>query len=452
MFLTLISGFIQAQGISEWRPENRTGVSAEKGLLKSWPELGPNLLWSNLELTKGNSTVSFGTNVIYTTGTQGENDILYALDMNGKLLWQTVIGRAWNQSFPESRATPTIEGNKVYTTSGLGDLACADGTTGKIIWSYKASEENKGTYGNWGIAESLLIDGNKVYYSPGGAETMTIALNKETGSVIWKSVSLNDKPGYVSPILVNYAGKKMLINVSLAHLFAVDASNGDILWKVEHQKPELGPRPAPAPGSGPNPMPPAGQAPPAGQTPPPAGQIPPAGQRPPTGSRPPMDLILCTTPIFKDGMVYVTGGYNIGGMMVKIADDGKSANVVWTDKVLDDHHGGVVLIDGYIYGSNWINNSDGNWCCIEWATGKKMWEEHWNCKGSIIAADGMLYIYDEKNGFAGLLKANPEKFELVSSFKVTLGSAGPFWAHPVIHNGILYLRHTNALMAYKIKL
>jgi outer membrane protein assembly factor BamB len=125
--------------------------------------------------------------------------------------------------------------------------------------------------------------------------------------------------------------------------------------------------------------------------------------------------------------------------------------VVWKDQVLDVHHGGVVLVNGYLYGSNWLNNGDGNWCCIEWATGKKMWEEKWNCKGSIIAADGLLYIYDEKKGNLGIIKPNTEKFDLVSSFQITQGVAGPFWAHPVIHNGILYIRHTSALMAYDIK-
>jgi len=138
-------------------------------------------------------------------------------------------------------------------------------------------------------------------------------------------------------------------------------------------------------------------------------------------------------------------------MMIEMTKDGKNASVVWTDKVLDVHHGGVVLINGYIYGSNWLSNNDGNWCCIEWKTGKKIWEEHWNCKGSIIAAEGMLYIYDERDGNVGLVRATPEKFDLVSNFKVNLGDSGPFWAHPVIHKGILYLRHTNALMAYNIK-
>jgi len=399
--------FVNAQQISDWRPENRTGVSAETGLLKSWPADGPALLWTNLELPKGFSSASIGNNCLYITGTKDSLDILVALDMNGKILWQTPMGRAWNESFPESRATPTVEGNRVYTCSGYGDIACFDGTTGKIIWSYKASEMNKGTYGRWGIAESLLIDGDQLYFSPGGPETMTIALNKINGSLIWKSASLQDKPGYVSPILINYAGKKAVVNVSLGHIFAVDASNGDILWKVAHQVP--------------------------------------------ASYNPDWDLIKCVTPLYQDGMVYVTGGYDNGGMMVRIADSGKSAEVAWTDSLLDVHHGGVVNIGGYIYGSNWINNGNGNWCCIDWKTGKKMWEERWNCKGSIIAAEGMLYLYDEKRGNVGLAKANPEKFELISSFQVKQGASGPFWAHPVIHNGILYVRHANALMAYDIK-
>lgn len=403
ILFSMLTSVVGAQEISEWREENRTGISAETGLLKSWPAGGPTLVWSNLDLSRGHSSVSFGNNKIYTTGFSGKDDILYALDMNGKIVWQTVFGRAWTQSNPESRATPTVEGNRVYCSSGSGDLACIDGTTGKIIWSYKASELHKGTFGSWGIAESLLIDGDKVFYSPGGPETMTIALNKTTGNLIWKSASLNDKPGYVSPVIINFAGKKMIINVSLGHVFAVDPSTGDIIWKVAHL----------------------------------------AGD-----SR--WDLIKCVTPLFDNGRVYVTGGYDTGGMMIDIAKDGKSAKVAWTDQVLDVHHGGVVLVNGYIYGSNWLSNGDGNWCCIEWNTGKKMWEEHWKNKGSIIAADGLLYIYDERSGFSGLLTPNPDKFDLVSSFKFK-GGSGPYWAHPVIHNGVLFLRHGEALMAYDIK-
>ena len=386
-----------------WREDNRTGVSSEMGLMKTWPAEGPTLIWANTELPSGHSSPAIGNNTIYITGIEGEQDALVALDEYGEIKWQTPYGRAWNASYPESRCTPTIEGDRVYVSSGHGDLACIDANSGEIIWSLKASEMQKGTYGNWGIAESLIIDGDKLYYTPGGHETMTIALNKNTGDLIWKSPSLGDKPGYISPIMVDFAETRMIINVSLGHTYAVDASNGDILWKVPHTPRERG-----------------------------------------------GDLIKCVTPLFYDGKVYVTGGYDSEGRLIAIADDGRSAEVVWNDDVLDVHHGGVVLIDGYIYGANWLNNGNGKWCCIKWDTGEAMWEEHWHCKGSIISAEGMLYIYDEKSGNVGLVRPDPAKFDLVSSFRVRLGS-GPHWAHPVIHNGYLYLRHGKALMVFDIK-
>lgn len=408
----LSAQLIQGQKISEWREDNRTGVSSEKGLLKLWPENGPSLIWSNLKLPKGYSSVSFSNNAVFLTGTSEPNDLLIALDTLGVIKWQTPFGRCWTQSTPESRCTPTVEGNRVYVSSGFGDLACIDANSGAIIWSVKASETYKGTYGEWGIAESLIIDGQKLYYTPGGPETMTIALDKNSGKLVWKSVSINDAPAYVSPILINYSGKKIIINVSLRYVFAVDASNGTILWKTNH--------------------------------------LDALDSKKSIAVWPDAPLIKCVTPLYSNGKIYVTGGYDHGGLLLGLKDGGNNASVIWTDTVLDVHHGGVVLVNGYIYGSNWLNNSNGNWCCIDWNTGKKMYEEHWKCKGSIISAEGMLYIYDEKSGYVGLVRANPGKFDLVSSFRVTQGS-GPYWAHPVIHNGKLYIRHGNALMAYNIK-
>ena len=162
------------------------------------------------------------------------------------------------------------------------------------------------------------------------------------------------------------------------------------------------------------------------------------------------EVIKCVTPIYHDGKIYVTGGYDHGGFMLRLTDGGSNADIQWTDQVLDVHHGGVVLVEGYLYGSNWLSNNDGNWCCIDWNTGAKKWENHWKCKGSIISAEGLLYIYDERSGFVGLVRADPEKFDLISSFKISKGS-GPYWAHPVIHNGKLYVRHGKALMAFNIK-
>jgi outer membrane protein assembly factor BamB len=398
--LQLVSG----QKISEWRPENRTGISAETGLLRSWPANGPEMLWFNQDLPAGFSSMAFSKNTIYLTGLSDKNDVLVALDTAGKIKWQVPYGRCWNGSNPESRCTPTVEGNHVYVSSGRGDIACIDSNKGTIIWSVQASDIYKGTFGAWGIAESLLIDGDKLYFTPGGPETMTIALNKNTGKLIWKSESLRDNPGYVSPILVTFSGKRFIVNVSASYIFAVEASTGKILWKIKHL--DINPEKA--------------------------------------------EEIKCVTPVYHEGKIYVTGGYDHGGIMLNLTDGGNNATVAWTDNVLDVHHGGVVLLNGYIYGSNWLNNSDGNWCCIDWNTGKKKYEEHWKCKGSIISAEGLLYICDEKSGYMGLVNANPQKFDLISSFKISKGS-GPYWAHPVIHNGKLFFRHGKVLMALRIK-
>jgi outer membrane protein assembly factor BamB len=401
----------EGQKISEWRPESRTGISSEKGLLKTWPVNGPSLLWQNEELPAGFSSVTFGKNSIYLTGIKDKSDIIVAMDTLGKIKWQTPYGTAWNDSYPESRCSPTVDGNKVYVTSGSGEVACIDANTGKIIWSVKASELYKGTFGPWGIAESVIIDGDKLYFTPGGSETMTVALNKNTGKLIWKTESLNDRPGYVSPVLINHSGKRLIVNVSASYIFAVDPANGKIVWKVNHveingEKAKAEWDDAPA--------------------------------------------IKCVTPLYSDGKIYVTGGYNHGGIMLNLTEGGNKATLAWKDDVLDVHHGGAVLVNGFIYGANWLSNGDGNWCCIDWKTGQKKYEEHWKNKGSIIFADGMLYIYDEKSGFVGLVKPNPEKFDLVSNFRITKGS-GPHWAHPVIHNKKLYIRYGKVLMAYDIK-
>jgi outer membrane protein assembly factor BamB len=405
--LNLSSG----QKISEWRPDNRTGVSSEKGLLKSWPSAGPALIWLNVELPSGFSSASFGKNSIFVTGAKDKSDVLIALDTLGKIKWQTPYGKSWDKSYPDSRCTPTVEGNKVYVSSGSGEVACIDALGGKIIWSVNASEIYKGTFGPWGIAESLIVDGDKVYFTPGGSETMTVALNKNTGKLVWKSESLNDRPAYISPILISYSGKRMFVNISASYVYAMDPATGKIIWSIKHS--EINSKKAIA-----------------GWDDAPA--------------------CICVTPLYYDGKIYVSGGYDHGGIMLKMTDGGTKVAVDWTDDVLDIHHGGAVLVNGFIYGANWINNGDGNWCCIDWKTGQKKYEEHWKCKGSVISAEGLLYIYDEKSGNVGLVKANPDKFDMISSFKISKGS-GPYWAHPVIHNGKLFIRHGKALMVYNIK-
>jgi len=407
-FLLLISIWLISQSISlsqvvsEWRGIGRTGVYNETGLLKTWPIGGPQLLWSVENLPKGYSSVAIANGIIFTTGVQGDNDVLVAMDMNGVIKFQKAYGKAWTASYPESRCTPTIDGNRVYVSSSNGDVACISAVNGEILWMVRASDDHKGTYGKWGLAESLLVVGDKVFYTPGGETTTMIALDKTNGKLIWKTESLKDDPSYTSPFLVERGGKKIIVNVTTKWIFGVNSVDGKILWKFDF------------------------------------------------GSYAAERNNNTNTPVYSNGFIYLTSGYNHKSVMLKLSDDGTEISLVWVDKVLDSHHGAVVKVGDYIYGSNWTHNSMGKWVCLDWNTGKLMYEKDWINKGSIISADGLLYCYEEKSGNVALVEPTPEDFKIISTFKVIKGS-GPHWAHPVINNGILYIRHGEALMAYSIK-
>lgn len=403
---SFLATYANAQVITEWR-NGRTGNYNETGLLKQWPENGPELIWYSDSLPSGHSSVSIAHNTIYFTGIIDSLEYLAALDLNGKLKWKIPFGKAWTSSFPESRSTPTIEDNRIYVASGWGDLACVDANSGKIIWSKRAGIEFEAKFESWGVSEALIIHDNKVYFSPVGKQTTTVALDKMTGELIWKSESIGDSLAYVSPILINYEGKQILINIAASYIYGLDVENGKIMWKFKHLT-----------------------------------------VKPPAENWAP--IIKCTTPLYEDGKIYMTGGYNHAGIMLKLNEDASDVQLLWADTVLDNHHGGVLKIGNYIYGSNWINNGNGNWCCIDWETGKANYETKWKNKGSIISNDGMLYCYEEKSGYIALAPVNPEKFEVMSSFKVPYGK-GPYWSHPVIKDGILYVRHGGAIMAYQIK-
>lgn len=391
------------QEITEWRGPGRTGVYNENGLLKEWPAEGPKLLWAAENLYKGYSSVTIANNRIYTTGSNGKEDVLICLEMTGKPKWRVPYGRSWDGSYTESRCTPTIENERVYVSSGMGDIACINAITGSIIWSVKASENFSGTYGRWGLAESLLIVDDKVFFTPGGNTTTMVAYDKLTGKLLWQSESLKDEPSYVSPLLIDRNGKRIIVSVTAKYIFGILPENGKILWKFDF-------------GS----------------------LIDPGGRNNHTN-----------TPLYDNGKIFVTSGYNHKSAMLNLSEDGQSVSMAWTNSVLDVHHGGVVKIGNYIYGSNWTDNGMGNWCCIDWDTGELTYETKWKNKGSVIAADGKLYCYEEKTGYIALVNPTPEKFDIISSFKIQMGT-GPHWSHPVIHNGILYIRHMDVLMAYDI--
>ncbi len=405
IFLVLFGGcHLMAQNLIEWRGPNRSGVFNETGLLKQWPPSGPTMLWSNEELPTGWSSMTIAHDCLYLTGRVDTMDAVVAVGLDGKTRWITPYGNYWEDSFPESRCTPTIDGNRLYVSSGGGDVACINALNGSIIWKIKAHQIFEGTFGYWGISESLIVLGDKVFYTPGGDKTTMVALNKMTGETIWMSESLHDKPAYVSPLLVQHGDYQLIVNLTENFVFGINPADGSILWQFDYGKycDEDG-----------------------------------------------KANIHANTPLYHKGEIFISNGYNHDAIMLKLADDNRSVSLKYVNKVLDVHHGGLLQIGDNIYGSSWKNNDMGSWVCLDWNSGETRFEQEWNNKGSIIAADGMLYCYDEKRGNLGLAKANPAQFQIISSFKIPLGK-GAHWAHPVIHNKILYVRHGNALMAFDV--
>lgn len=384
----------------QWLGPNRDGKCTETGLLKTWPKGGPKLLWTASEnLGKGFSTVSIAKGTIYTTGMDGKDGWLYALDLDGKLRWKQKYGPEFRKFPPSTRTTPTVDGGRLYLMSTMGLAACYDAATGDRQWAVDTFAKFGGRQITWGVAESPLIVREKVIVTPGGPEATMVALDKLTGETLWKSQGIGDKSAYTSPLLIEDDRKSLIVTMTDRHIIGVRSTDGKVLWKHPYR-----------------------------------GQC----------------QAHINTPLYHDNQVYITSGYDAGGVMMKLSDDGEQCEILWKDQALDTHHGGVVLVDGHIYGSSWHGNRTGNWVCLDWKTGKARYDTRWLNKGSILFADGRLICYEEKGGTVGLVECTPEGFRVVSSFKITQGS-GQHWAHPVIAGGRLYIRHGHVLLCYDVK-
>lgn len=340
---------------------------------------------------------------------QKEQLTCYKLD--GTKAWQVIYGNAWTKSYQETRSTPIIDDNRLYMVSNTGELVCLNRGDGKILWSVNYWQKYGLSPNGQGICEHPLIDGGRIIVTTSGKEICMAAFDKLTGEEIWKTRAFGDKAAYVSPVMIEYKGKRQIVGSTSLTAFGVNPDNGEIEWTFDNWGPRY------------------------------------------TGNPGRWDNIAPNSALYKDGKIFFCHGYNLNGFQLKLSDDLKKVDVTWRTETLDTHHGGYVLVNGKIYGSNWINNNDGNWCCIDWETGETNYEEKWTegaGKGSIIAADNKLFIYDERRGFVGLVNATSEKFDVVSKFRVAQGS-GPYWSHMAIDKGILYLRHGEYFAAYKIK-
>ena len=407
LVLAMIAAPVLATNVTQWR-NNRDGIYNETGLLKSWPEGGPTMIWSVQNAGAGYSSPIIVDERLYITGVENRREFVSCYDLTGKQLWRTEYSDAWGSTYPEARTTPTYVNGVLYMIGGGGSAAAVNAGNGELIWSKDVFAKYQGSPGRWGIAESPLVYDGRMIITTGGPQTTMIALDTKDGSLAWKSISLNEDTAYVSPLMINHNGVRQIVGVTSHSIIGVNPENGTIVWRVNYNAI--------------------------------------AFENNANKSR---WTINCNTPVFKDGRIFVTSGYDHAGVMLQLNDDASGIQLVWKTDELDTHHGHVVLVDGYLYGSNWLNNRTGNWTCIDWKTGEKKYETEWHSKGSIIAADGMLYLYEERQGHIGIARATPEGLDVTGSLQINMGSQS-HWSHPLISNKVLYVRRGEALMAFDI--
>jgi hypothetical protein len=400
-FLSTVSLLAQPQ--YGWRGADRSGIYKETGLLKVWPVNGPVLLWESTEIGTGYSSVTVTPDQIYITGRKGDNDILTAFSQEGKKSWEVSYGKSSNSNYPDTRCTPTFFKDRLYLVSGMGELVCVS-KDGKIIWSDNFFEKYSGVAPRFGIAESPLVVGNLVVVTPGGNKAAMVAYNIENGNIVWETASINDVTHYVNPLYVEYSGKKMIVTLSDDYIYAVDPVSGKMIWRYNYTNENADPE---------------------------------------------LRKNHTNTPVYRDGFLFIASGYDHVSVKLKLSADGSAPTLVWKNIDIDPHVGGAILLGDQLYSSTWETNSFGKWVSVDWNTGKTLWITDWYNKGSIISAEGMLYIYEEKTGTVGLVKQGKEKLDVISEFKVTKGS-GPYWAHPVIDKGRLFVRHGDYLGVYSI--
>lgn len=397
--LACVAPCAHASDWPQWRGPDRTDVSKETGLLKSWPAGGPKRVWLFENAGAGYAGPAIVAGKLFTMGTRDGGEILFALDADtGKELWQVKIGDLFKESRGDGpRSTPTVDGDKVYAMNGLGNLVCASVADGKILWRQSMSDLG-GKRPNWGYTESPLVDGDQVVCTPGGAKGALAAFDKKTGKLIWQSTEFTDVAHYVSMVAAEANGTPQYIQVTMQSIVGIAPKDGKVLWK------------SPWPGR----------------------------------------TAVIPTPIYHDGHVYVTSGYGVGCKLVKIGPNNE-VSTVYENKVMKNHHGGVVLVGDHVYG-----HADPGWVCQNFKTGEEVWSHRDFSKGAIACADGMLYCLEENSGTVALIEASPKGWQEHGRFKLDpqtkiRSSQGRIWVHPVISNGKLYLRDQDLIYCYDIK-
>jgi hypothetical protein len=381
----------------QWRGPSRDGLSTETGLLKQWPAGGPPRVWSAGSLGAGYGSIAVSGERVFVQGMRNRQSVVTALNRaDGNVLWTKAVGPAVDNNMgPGPRGTPTINAGRAFVLTENGDLACLRVIDGFIVWQRNILKDFGGRNLGWLISESPLVDGNAVIVSPGGRGAGMAALDKVSGKTIWVSTELNDEAGYASPIVANVQGVRTIMTLTSGGGVGVRASDGRVMWRY--------PRVANGTAN-------------------------------------------IATPIFSDNKVFYSSDYGTGGALLGLAAQGGSvtAKEIYFTREMKNHHGGMVLVNGYLYGYNSTILT-----ALEFSTGKLAWRDRSVGKGSLTYADGHLYILGEQNT-VGLAEATPSGYREKGRF--TIPDQGlPSWAHPVVSGGRLYIRNQNTLTTYDIR-
>jgi len=384
----------------QWRGPARSDVSRETGLLRTWPAGGPKRVWLFENAGSGYSGPAIAHGKFFTLGTRDGSEILLVLDAGtGQELWTAKLGAVLNNGWGDGpRGTPTVDGDRVYTLSGLGALSCVQVADGKILWEVAMTKDLGGRKPNWGYTESVLVDGDLVVCTPGGSKGALAALDKLTGKIRWQSNDFTDPAHYSSIVPTRINNTPQYVQRTEKHVVGIAANNGKLLWQTTF----------------------------------------------------PGRTAVIPTPIIKDNEVYVSAGYGAGSKMVRIGP-GNAVAEVYENKVMKNHHGGVILVGDHLYG-----HGDPGWVCQNFKTGDEVWNHRGFGKGAVAFADGMLYCLEEGSGTLVLVEASPKGWKEHGRFKLDpqtriRSARGKIWTHPVISNGKLYLRDQDIITCYDIK-
>ena len=391
LFVTLN---VFAQKPTQWRGENSEAKYPAPNLLGEWPDDGPDILWHFDELGDGFSTPVFANERIYCTGVDDSIGYIHVFTGNGTHEKKIEYGKEFEVSYPGSRSTPTIVGDLAYVYTGYGELVCLKLTDGAILWKKELAADFGSENLEFGNNESVVVEGDKVYLTPGGAVFNMVALNRMNGDLVWKSAGKEKPSAYCTPKLLNHSDRQLLVTHTGDEIIAIDASDGKLLWSYSH---------------------------------------------------PNQYNLHPNTPIYVDGSLFCFSGYGQGAVKLVLNEDGSTVTKAWSTKKMDNLMGGAEIVDGYVYASG---NKARGWFCYDYETGKEKWNSREIGNGVIIMAGDKFIIYSERGELA-LVNPNIEKLDVISKTRVNLGSA-QHWAHPTVHKGILYVRHGTSLIAYKV--